>query len=519
MNAATGTPTRAHSLGELLAPLELAPLPAAVAATTVSDLTQDSRHVVAGGLFLALRGKTRHGLAFLPQALAQGARAVLWDDDGSTAAPQLPPGVVGLGVTDLAAHAGVIADRYFDAPSAALWVAGVTGTNGKTTVAWLVAQALDASGRRAGYIGTLGAGPIGDVRASSHTTPDAVSVQRELAALRAAGAMAVAMEVSSHALDQQRVAGVRFRSAALTNLTRDHLDYHGTMQAYADAKSRLFDWPGLGTRVLNVDDALGAALATRLDAPGRVIVTGRAGGSAALIARLATQGAGWVRAEAVELAGSGQRIRIDSHLGRCELRSSLIGDFNTDNLLTALAVLLSCELPLDRAVRALADATAPAGRMQALGGGAQPLAIVDYAHTPDALAKALQAARGHARGRVIVVFGCGGERDAGKRPLMAAVAAELADEIVITDDNPRREAPAAIVAAIVAGLPAGRTARIVHDRAEAIGSAIAAARAGDIVLVAGKGHEESQVVGAERRAFSDQAVVRAALERRAGVPA
>jgi UDP-N-acetylmuramoyl-L-alanyl-D-glutamate--2,6-diaminopimelate ligase len=506
-----------RALGDLLAELDIAPLSAELAQLTPTDLTLDSREVRPGALFLALRGRTQHGLAFLPQVLAQGARAVLWDDDGATPAPTLPAGVAGLGIPALADQAGRIADRFFGEPSAAMWVSGVTGTNGKTTVAWLVAQALDACGRPAGYMGTLGSGCVGAVRPSTHTTLDAVAVHRELAGLRAAGATAVAMEVSSHALDQGRVAGVRYRSAAFTNLTRDHLDYHGTMQAYGEAKAKLFDWPNLGTRVLNVDDGFGAALAARLDAPGRVIVTGRAAQSAALIAKLAAQGAGWVRAESVELAGSGQQIRIASHLGRCELRSTLIGDFNSDNLLTALALLLSCELPLDRAVSALAAASAPAGRMQALGGGAQPLAIVDYAHTPDALAKALRAARGHAQGRLIVVFGCGGERDIGKRPLMAAVAAELADTIVITDDNPRGESPARIVADIVAGLPAGSTAQVVHDRAEAIELALGNAVAGDIVLVAGKGHEDYQIVGDERRPFSDQAVLRAALARRAGV--
>jgi UDP-N-acetylmuramoyl-L-alanyl-D-glutamate--2,6-diaminopimelate ligase len=516
MIGATNTAGAGRRLGELLAGLDVAPPPADVAQADVSDLTLDSREVRPGALFLALRGRTQHGLAFLPQAVANGARAVLWDDDGTTPAPSLPAGVVGVGIRGLSNQAGLIADRFFAQPSADLWVAGVTGTNGKTTVAWLVAQALEACGRRAGYLGTLGGGRVGAVRASTHTTRDAVSVHRELGQLRAAGATAVAMEVSSHALDQDRVAGVRFRSAAFTNLTRDHLDYHGTMTAYGAAKARLFDWPGLGTRVLNVDDAFGASLAVQLDAPGRVIVTGRAVQSAALIATLAAQGAGWVRAESVELAGDGQRLRIASHLGRCELRSALLGDFNSDNLLTALAILLSCELPLDRAARALGEARAPAGRMEAIGGDSQPLGIVDYAHTPDALAKALRAARGHAPGRLIVVFGCGGDRDAGKRPMMAAVAAELADAIVITDDNPRRESPARIVADIVAGLPSGRSAQVVHDRAQAIETALGAARPGDIVLVAGKGHEEYQIVGDEQRPFSDQAVLRAALARRAG---
>lgn len=500
-------------LAELLESIDAPAVPPAAAQTEIEDVTLDSRAVQPGALFLACRGRTRHGLKFLAEALGRGARAVLWEPAAEVPPPVLPADVPGVAVPGLGRQAGMLADRFFDSPSRSLWIAGITGTNGKTTVAWLVAQALEACGRRTGYLGTLGAGFVEALRPAEYTTSDPVSVHRSLATLRDAGASSVAMEVSSHALDQDRVAGVRFRCAAFTNLSRDHLDYHGTMAAYGAAKAKLFDWPGLGTRVLNVDDPFGASLAQRVDAPGRVIVTGRAQASAALQARLAALGAGWVRADGVELDGSGQRLRITSHLGRCELHAALVGEFNADNLLTALAILLAHELPLDRAARALERARAPRGRMEILGGEDRPLAIVDYAHSPDALAKALRAARAHVRGRLIVVFGCGGERDAGKRPLMAAVAAELADEIVITDDNPRRESPARIVADILAGLPAGRSARVIHDRATAIETALGMARPGDIVLVAGKGHEDYQIIGEERRPFSDQAVLRAALGR------
>ncbi len=502
-------------LAELLEAIDAPPLPAAAAVVEVDDLTLDSRCARPGSLFLACRGRTQHGLQFVAEALGRGARAVFWEPADELPAPRLPAGVSGLAVPDLGRQAGAIADRFFGEPSRSLWVAGVTGTNGKTTVAWLVAQALEACGRRTGYLGTLGVGFVDALDPATHTTADAVAVHRSLAGLRAAGADCVAMEVSSHALDQQRVGGVRFRCAAFTNLTRDHLDYHGTMAAYGAAKARLFEWPGLGTRVLNVDDPFGATLAQRADAPGRVIVTSRVEAGAALRQRLAALGAGWVRAERVALEGAGQRLQIATHLGHCELRSPLVGDFNADNLLTALGILLAGELPLDRAARALESARAPCGRMESFGGDAQPLAIVDYAHSPDALAKALRAARAHARGRVIVVFGCGGERDPGKRPLMGAVAAELADEIVITDDNPRRESPARIVADIVTGLPAGRSAAVIHDRTTAIETALGMARPGDIVLVAGKGHEDYQIVGEQRRPFSDQAAVRAALARAA----
>ncbi len=507
---------RSRRLAELLESIDAPALPVAAGEVEVDDLTLDSRTVRRGSLFLACRGHGRHGLQFVPEALARGARAVFWEPADALPPPQLPDSVIGLAVPELFREAGRLADRFFGEPSRSLWIAGVTGTNGKTTVTWLVAQALEACGRRTGYLGTLGAGFVDALRAATLTTADAVTVHRSLAELRDAGATCVSMEVSSHALDQHRVAGVRMRCAAFTNLTRDHLDYHGTMEAYGAAKARLFDWPDLGTRVLNVDDAFGATLAQRVDAPGRVIVTGRAASSTALSARLAALGAGWVRAEGVELDGDGLRLRIASHLGRCELRSALIGEFNADNLLTALAILLSFELPLDRAACALASVRAPPGRMESLGGTGEPLVLVDYAHSPDALAKALRAARAHARGRLIVVFGCGGERDAGKRPLMAAVAAELADEIVITDDNPRREPPARIVADIVAGLPAGRSAAVIHDRGTAIATALGMARPGDIVLVAGKGHEDVQIIGEERRPFSDRAAVRAALARAAG---
>lgn len=507
------TEFRGVSLAELLAGFDDVVVDAASAALSVDDLTQDSRAVTPGSAFLALRGQTQHGLMYAAQAAAAGARAILWEPSADIGVPDFPSGIVGIRVPDLARRAGPIADRFFRAPSASLWVAGVTGTNGKTTVAWLVAQALGRAGRLAGYIGTLGAGLPGHLQDATHTTADAVTVHRELARQRAAGAVAVAMEVSSHALDQDRIAGVRLRSAAFTNLTRDHLDYHGTMQAYGEAKARLFAWPGLGCAIINIDDAFGAALVVNAAEPARLIVTGREPGSMALQRSLAARGAGWLRADRLTIHGRGMTLAVDSHAGRCELTAPLLGEFNADNLLCALGLLLSADLPLDAAARALESAGAPIGRMETFTAADRPLAVVDYAHTPDALAKALRAVRAHCKGRVSVVFGCGGDRDAGKRPLMGAVAAELADAIVLTDDNPRSESPERIVADIQRGLPAGQAVRVIHDRAAAILAALADSGPSDAVLIAGKGHEDYQICGAVRRAFSDQAVVRGWLDQ------
>ena len=475
----------------------------------VADLTLDSRSVRPGAAFLACRGPTRHGLEFAPAAVAAGARAVLWEPAPGVSAPEFAAPVLVVAVPGLSAQAGYIADRFFGAPSARLMVAGVTGTNGKTTCAWLLAAALSAGGRACAYVGTLGAGLAGHVNAGTHTTPDAVTLQRQLAQLRDAGAVAVAMEVSSHALDQQRCAGVRFQIAAFTNLSRDHLDYHGDMHAYGQAKRALFDWPTLSARVINVDDAFGAELATQFPPGDALIVTGRRFDPSQRV-----PGARFVRARSCAHLPDGLALELETSWGKATLRSPLLGDFNADNLLTVLGMLLAGGMALPAACDLLGACVAPPGRMPLVGGGALPLAIVDYAHSPDALEKALRAARAHCAGRLVCVFGCGGERDRGKRAEMARVAESLADKIYITDDNPRGEDPRRIVADISAGLREPARAHVEHDRAVAIAAALTAAAAGDVVLVAGKGHEDYQLVGAERRAFSDLAQVRAALAAR-----
>jgi UDP-N-acetylmuramoyl-L-alanyl-D-glutamate--2,6-diaminopimelate ligase len=515
MPTQTKSPTGRAGLAALTAGLVAAP-----AELEVSDVTLDSRAVGPGTLFLACRGLGRHGAEFTAEALARGASAVLYEP-APGALECVQAGLRGLTRTSgsgshqvfvapvphLSREAGAIADRFFGRPSRALKVAGITGTNGKTTCAWLLAQALGRCRRPAGYMGTLGAGFPEALDATEHTTSDAVTVHRRLAAMKGLGAQAVSMEVSSHALDQDRVGGVRFHTAAFTNLTRDHLDYHRTMAAYGEVKARLFSWPDLTVRVINVDDEFGIWLA-RQASPAQLVVTTRVAA-----AREPTSDARTVRAARIETDISGLLIEVDSSWGAAKLEVPLIGAFNADNALTVLAVLLAWDIPLAEAAAALESCRAAPGRMEAFGGrGAAPLAIVDYAHTPDALAKALRAARLHCRGRLRVVFGCGGDRDPGKRPMMGQIAAELADESIITDDNPRSEPPEQIVRQILRGVPGDAVSRVEHDRAQAIKATLQRSGPQDVVLIAGKGHEEYQIYGKERRAFSDQGVVRAALE-------
>ena len=487
----------------------------------VSDITQDSRSVTPGAAFLACRGRTHHGLDFAQHAVAAGARAILWEPAPGVTPPPLDAAIVVCAVPNLSAQLGFIADRFFDAPSASLTVAGITGTNGKTTCAWLLAQALEYCGRRSAYIGTLGAGIPGALQGLAHTTPDALTLHRLLAGLRSSGFDSVAMEVSSHALDQNRCAGLRFHTAVFTNLTRDHLDYHGDMAAYGAAKASLFDWPTLAARVINVDDPFGLDLArARLQArQARGAPEARLFLTSQRPAEWIASGADYVCASGVRASPTGLELEIESSRGAARLGSSLIGNFNVENLLTVLAVLVAWDVPLERACDALARCSTPPGRMQAEGGGALPLALIDYAHTPDALSKALHAARAHCAGRLWCVFGCGGERDRGKRGEMGRIAATLADEIIVTDDNPRREDPREIVAAIIEAITvagAAAHARVIHERGQAIRAALAGASAPDVVLVAGKGHEDYQIIGGERRAFSDAAVVRQVLAERAG---
>jgi UDP-N-acetylmuramoyl-L-alanyl-D-glutamate--2,6-diaminopimelate ligase len=466
-------------------------------------IAADSRTVRPGDAFAAFPGKQADGRAFIADALARGAGAVLWEAQAFAWQPEW--GVPNLPVENLAAKLGPIADFIYGSPSQALWVVGVTGTNGKTSCTHWIAQSLDRCGRRAAVLGTLGSGLVGALDPATHTTPDAAQVHETLARCRKAGALAVAMEVSSHGLDQGRVNGVAFDVALFTNLTRDHLDYHGTMAAYGAAKAKLFAWPGLEREVLNVDDPFGRSLADAARARGREPLTyGFANAD--------------VAATGIESAARGLVLDVVTPWGRGELPTKLVGTFNASNVLGCLAVLLASDVPLAAALAALAEVAAPAGRMQRLGGGDQPLVVVDYAHSPDALEKVLAALKPAVAGdgELVCVFGCGGDRDAGKRPEMGRAAGAGAARVVVTSDNPRSEDPAAIASAVVHGVRESGNRRwsVDLDRETAIAAAIAGAKPGDVVLIAGKGHEDYQETHGVRTPFSDVATAAAALARR-----
>jgi UDP-N-acetylmuramoyl-L-alanyl-D-glutamate--2,6-diaminopimelate ligase len=477
----------------------------------VRGLTLDSRRVRAGDAFIALQGAHAHGVTFAPAALAQGAAAIL----AEAPAPAVSTGPI-ISIDHLRDHVGEIAARFFDRPTQSLHVIGVTGTNGKTSIVQLLAAALETLGARAATIGTLGAGLVGALDAGERTTPDAVSVQALLAQFRNAGATHTAMEVSSHALEQGRVNAVAFEVAVFTNLTRDHLDYHGTMENYGAAKAKLFAWPDLRSAIINADDAFGRELIAQFATqtvrhPGQGLAGSQAQGRKELL-RYAVDADADVRADNVRTSTAGLEFTLTTPWGKGEIASPLLGRFNVYNLLAVAGCLGTLGYTFAQIQRALAQLKPVAGRMNRLGGGANvPLVVVDYAHTPDALEQALTSLRAHCAGRLTCVFGCGGERDRGKRPQMGLIASRLADWTIITDDNPRGEDGDAIVDEILTGFD-GLDANIERDRAAAIAMAIDHAKPGDIVLIAGKGHEPYQEIGGKKFPFDDLAVARQALE-------
>ena len=488
----------------------------------MNNLVTDSRTVKPGDTFLAYPGEKLDGREFIPQAIAAGANAVLWERRGFVwdQAWQLP----NLPIEKLQARAGIIADSVYGHPSQKLWLIGITGTNGKTSCSHWIAHAMTALGRKTAVIGTLGAGFPGELELTANTTPDAVLLHRKMADFLRDGAQSVAMEVSSHGIAQERINGATFAIALLTNLSRDHLDYHGSMETYAAAKARLFHWPGLKCAVLNLDDAFGAGLAQQLAGTGTQIIGYGLTEQAVRIRH--SEKFRRVHGRNLKTSPEGLAFDIEFENGfeteYSKFKSEVVGGFNASNLLGVLATLLASGIKLPDAVRALQQVRSVAGRMQQLGGGEQPLVVVDYAHTPDALEKVLAALRGILRTgsdadakteagnpRLICVFGCGGERDRGKRPLLGAVAARLADEVIITSDNPRKENPRVIIDEIAAG--AGANCHIEEDRAAAILRAIQGAHKGDVVLIAGKGHEAYQEIDGKKLPFRDGDVARKIL--------
>ncbi|MGB0712647.1 MAG: UDP-N-acetylmuramoyl-L-alanyl-D-glutamate--2,6-diaminopimelate ligase [Gammaproteobacteria bacterium] len=467
----------------------------------VGALRIDSRQISEGDIFFALNGTREHGLVHASGAMDRGAAAVIYELEG---APEITDtrGVPHLGVAALGHRLGEIASRFLGDPSAELDVVGVTGTDGKTSTTYYLAQALSGWKAESALLGTVGYGPWGALSAASHTTPDPIRLQGLLRAFADDGIRQVAMEVSSHALDQRRESGVHFHSAVLTNLSRDHLDYHGSVEAYARAKRRLFERRGLSQAVLNADDALGEALIGELKGKVPTVAYSMNDGGAAKSADR------WVLAQDARLSERGIQATVAGSWGSGLLNAGLLGRFNLANLLAALAVMLGMGMPMHEALGRLSRVSNAPGRMERFGGGESPLIVVDYAHTPAALVHALEALREHCKGRLHCVFGCGGNRDSGKRALMGEAAERLADRVTLTDDNPRDEDGKHIIADILMGTARPHQVNVDRDRGSAIREAWDRARVGDIVLVAGKGHEDYQIVGTERLAFSDRSLAR-----------
>ena len=462
----------------------------------IEGLSLDSRAVRPGQAFVAVGGEQTHGMNYAIEAESRGATVVI--HDGLTDLPTL--NIPTVEVPRLGERLSALAARYFHAPSEHLTIAGVTGTNGKTSVAHFIAQAWHRDTGDAGIIGTIGYGPLDSLKPAAMTTPDPISLQAMLADCLDQDIEKVAMEVSSHALAQGRCDDVAFDAAVFTNLSRDHLDYHGSMEAYEEAKRRLFTDCKPRFAVINHDDAAGKALSRHVAQSAQVLSYG-------------TNGSTELRASIMNMDSSGITLTIASPWGGGKLHTGLLGAFNVSNLLAAAGTLALLGMPWNRVMHQIEIMHPVPGRMHCLGGeSAQPVVVVDYAHTPDALEQALLALRAHLHGRLICVFGCGGDRDTGKRPMMARVAESLADRIILTSDNPRSELPEKIIQEMMTGLDDPSRVEVVMDRDEAIRQGIRESHSGDIVLIAGKGHETWQEAGGRRIPFSDEDSVRSALE-------
>ncbi|PPD33448.1 MAG: UDP-N-acetylmuramoyl-L-alanyl-D-glutamate--2,6-diaminopimelate ligase [Methylomonas sp.] len=462
----------------------------------IGGLSLDSRQIKSGDVFVALNGALQHGITHAEQAIANGAVAIIYDPAGLKQA--LPKADVSnfIAISALSQHLGKIAARFYQHPSQQLDVIGITGTNGKTTCSQLLAQAIEACG----VIGTLGWGTPGHLEATLNTTPDALTVHKILHALQTQGKKTVAMEVSSHGLAQGRVNAVEFKGAVFTNLSHDHLDYHGTMQAYLEAKLNLFKNPALEFAVVNLDDPSSTQVLQTLHKN-----VNRWGFS---LSDRQVNDVQCLTVQNVAHSNAGINFEVTWSGQTLPAKTAVVGAFNLQNVLTVLCVLLGMGWSFDKAVAQLANLKAVAGRMETFGGANKPAVIVDYAHTPDALEKVLKAARG--QGKLWAVFGCGGDRDKTKRPLMGRIAETCADHVIVTDDNPRSETSEAIIKDILTGCLSNRIS-IINDRAIAITTAVEQASQQDCIVVAGKGHENYQEIQGVKMPFSDQAVVQQAL--------
>jgi UDP-N-acetylmuramoyl-L-alanyl-D-glutamate--2,6-diaminopimelate ligase len=475
-----------------------------------AHLSLDSRQVADGDLFLAVRGTQQDGIVFADAALERGARAVIHESAANEALQTTAKRRGAYLIHDplLQEHLGVLAGRYYGNPSQAMQVAAVTGTDGKTSVSHFIAQAVSGIAGVCGVIGTVGNGIYGKLKAGSHTTPDAVSLQALLAEMRAQQVAYVSMEASSHGLQQGRMNGVQIAVAALTNFGRDHLDYHHDLDGYRQAKARLFAMPQLQSAVLNVEDAFGRALWDKHHKhyPITVYTTARD----VFDFKRAED---WLVGEIHAFSEQGFVLNVATPAETFDLQIPLLGAFNAKNILAVIGVLSRLGFSMDVIKRAVSAVRPVTGRMQVLRKPGQPAVVVDYAHTPQALESVLTGIRRHFQGRIVCVFGCGGNRDIGKRPLMGRIAESYADSVIVTDDNPRHELPQKIAADILSGCVDKNSIHVIHDRADAIAAAINMAQTGDVVLIAGKGHETDQQIGAEKRPFSDQAAVQALFDK------
>ncbi len=462
----------------------------------IAGISQDSRQINEGDVFVAVQGEHHHGLNFSEQAVAKGCCAIV--HDGKVGVPSM--GVPVVEIQELSRLLGQIACRFWAAPSDLLTLIGVTGTNGKTSVSHFLAQSWQRALGAGGMIGTLGYGPLDSLQTADWTTPDVFRLNQVLANCLDAGIDHVAMEVSSHALEQDRCQTLQFDAAVFTNLSRDHLDYHRDMAAYEQAKFRLFTEFAPRFSVINHDDLVGRKWIDQWSGAGQVLSYGLAPGAE-------------LTAEVLALDSDGMALRLQGPWGSAEFRTGLMGGFNVSNLLACAGTLALLGMEWSEVVEQLEQLESVPGRMCRMGGEpGQPVVIVDYAHTPDALAHALEAARCHLSGRLVCVFGCGGNRDRGKRPQMGRVAEEFSDQVVVTSDNPRFESVNSIINDILSGFDQPQAARVEADRAIAIMRAVSDSGPGDVVLVAGKGHEGWQEIAGKRMPFNDEAVVRAALE-------